>query len=38
MIVYIKIRINGVIKQKAIFIKQNNKKGEQNGNNKVRNI
>ena len=33
MIVYIYSRINGVVKQKAIFIKQNNKqKGKQNGN------
>ena len=28
MIVYIKTRINGIIKQKAIFLKQNNKKGD----------
>ena len=28
MIVYIKTRINGVYKYKAIFLKQNNKKGK----------
>ena len=27
-VVYIFTRINGIIKQKAIFLKQNNKKGK----------